>query len=246
MALSTAAAAAKISSQTDLFGGAREQQRQLVLPEVDDWAPIEKLKAEFEALGFYLSSHPLDDYRSVLDRAKVTMSAEFLEKLDDSERGARLAGSIVSKRDMRSQKGSPYAFVTLTDQSGEFDVTLFSEQLSAHRELLEPGRLVVLNVTGRRDKDRLRLTAQSLQPIEQLAENAAFGLRIFVNEARPLETILQRLSQAGPGRGQVNLVMQMEEGRREVELRLPGAYSVGPRTRGVVKAIAGVVEVLEA
>jgi DNA polymerase-3 subunit alpha len=246
LALCNAAAAARTSSQTDLFATAGVQQRrELKLPIVDGWPPIEKLKAEFDALGFYLSAHPLDDYDGILRRANITPYAEFFERLDDTERSVKLAGTIVAKREQRSQRGNPFAFVTLSDQSGEYEVTLFSELLSAHRELLETGSLVVMNVTGRLDRDRPRLTAQSLQAVDKLADAATGGLRVFVADAKPLASLQDRLKASGQGKGYVHLVLLAKERRPEIEMRIPGSYAVGPRVRGALTAIAGVIDVQE-
>jgi DNA polymerase-3 subunit alpha len=246
MAHCNAAAAARNSSQTDLFAtGGMQQRRELKLPTVDGWPPIEKLKAEFDALGFYLSAHPLDDYSAILAHANVTPYAEFFERLDDMERPAKLAGTIVAKREQRSQRGNPFAFVTLSDQSGEYEVTLFSELLSVHRELLEPGNLVVMNVTGKLDRDRPRLTAQSLQAVDKLADAAMGGLRVFVADAKQLVSLQQRLKSAGQGKGYVHLVLRGREHRREVEIRIPGAYATGPRMRGTLAAVHGVLDVQE-
>jgi len=246
LALCNAAAAARSSSQTDLFAtDGVQQRRELKLPLTDGWPPIEKLKAEFDALGFYLSAHPLDDYSSVLMRANVTPYAEFFERLDEAERPAKLAGTIVAKREQRSQRGNPFVFLTLSDQSGEYEVTLFSELLNAHRELLEPGNLVVMNVTGKLDRDRPRLTAQSLQGVEKLAETSIGGLRVFVNGTQPLAGLQDRLKSAGQGKGYVHLVLLGQEQRKEVEMRLPGNYAVGPRVRGALAAIHGVLDVQE-
>ncbi|MSP42553.1 MAG: DNA polymerase III subunit alpha [Alphaproteobacteria bacterium] len=246
LALCNAAANARSSRQTDLFASGGVQQRlELKLPPADPWPPIEKLKAEFDALGFYLSAHPLDDYAAILGRANVTSYAEFFERIDDSERPAKLAGAIVGKREQRSQRGNPFAFVTLSDQSGEYEVTFFSELLSAHRELLETGNLVVMNVTGRLDRDRPRLTAQSIQAVDRLSDTMQGGLRVFVSDATPLAGLQQRLESAGQGRGYVNLVLRGGESRAEVEIRIPGSYAVGPRVRGALAAISGVLEVQE-
>ncbi|MEQ1890619.1 MAG: DNA polymerase III subunit alpha, partial [Alphaproteobacteria bacterium] len=246
LALCNAAAAARSSSQTDLFDtGGVQERRHLKLPNVDGWPPIDKLKAEFEALGFYLSSHPLDDYSAILGRANVISYADFFERLDDTERAAKLAGTIVAKREQRSSRGSPFVFLTLSDQSGEYEVTLFSELLSAYRELLEPGNLVVMNVTGRLDRDRPRLTAQSVQAADKLADSSIRGLRVFMRDSKPLASLQDRLKTAGQGKGYVHLVLLGGGRRQEVEMRIPGSYAVGPRARGALAAISGVIDVQE-
>ncbi|HBF97088.1 MAG TPA: hypothetical protein DDW95_00930, partial [Alphaproteobacteria bacterium] len=80
---------------------------------------------------------------------------------------------------------------------------------------------------------------------DKLTARANEGLRIFIDAPRPLDSIRQRLGEAGTGGGYVNLVMLIDGGSREVEMRLPGQYDVGPRARGAVKAVAGVVDVQE-
>ncbi len=245
IALSAASENARTSNQSDLFGGVQEAGGQMILPDIDDFAPLERLREEYGALGFYMSAHPLDDYASLLAASGVVPSNEFLARLGGGERGARLAGTIVSKRERRSQRGNPYAFVMLADQAGEFEIAVFSDVLAQCRDLLEPGNLVTVSVTGRVEQDQVRLVAQSVKPVDKLTARANEGLRIFIDAPRPLDSIRQRLGEAGTGGGYVNLVMLIDGGSREVEMRLPGQYDVGPRARGAVKAVAGVVDVQE-
>src|SRR3546814_2897346 len=111
------------------------------LPEGDIWTPMDQLAKEFEAIGFYLSAHPLDAYQATLNRVGVKRYADVLKQLHSSEQIIKIAGTIISKQERTSQKtGNSFAFVQCSDASGMFEVMLFSEILTQHRDLLEIGR----------------------------------------------------------------------------------------------------------
>ncbi len=100
------------------------------LPVVPDWPPVERLQNEFEAIGFYLSSHPLDPYGRSLERAGILRWVDLPAAL--AAGGAtrfRLAGIVIGRKERTSARGSRFAFVQLSDNSGVFEVTLFSEVL---------------------------------------------------------------------------------------------------------------------
>jgi DNA polymerase-3 subunit alpha len=150
-----------------------------------------------------------------------------------------VAGIVSARRDRRSQRGNAYSFVTLSDATGQFDILVFSEALNQAGDLLEPGQAVVMSVEIDRQDDDLRLRAQSVRPIEEVAANTAAGLKIFLDQPEPLSAVRSRLSEKG--RGAVSLVL-MTEGR-EVEMELKERFHITPAIRGAIRSIPGVVEV---
>ena len=134
------------SDQSSLFGSdAPDAAPAFRLSDGPDWTQADKLRLEFEALGLYLSSHPMDEYDSLLERLNITRSDQLVEKISGQDTARlRLAGQISSVQERVSGKGNRFAFVQLTDKSGVFEVTLFSETLSQCRELLNSeGALLV-------------------------------------------------------------------------------------------------------
>ncbi len=240
LVLGTASAAAeeRESRQNNLFGeatGARVANP--ALPNVDAWTPIERLNEEFNAIGFYLSGHPLDDYQTALRRSNVVTYAELIARGNQAE---LVAGTVTAKQERKSKKGNPFAFLSLSDPSGQFEIVVFSEVLGQSRDLMEPGRSVVVSVEIDRSNDEVKLRAQSVRSVDEVVANAAAGMKIFVDAEEPLAALKSRLSERG--RGLVSLVL-MGEGGREVELKLPGGYKVTPQIRGAIKSVTGVVEV---
>ena len=212
------------------------------LPVVADWPSVERLQNEFEAIGFYLSSHPLDPYAKSLERAGVLRWVDLPAALaaNGSSR-FRLGGIVIGKKERTSARGNRFAFVQLSDTSGAFEVTMFSEALAQARGLLEGGQPLIVTVDVRREDESLRLTVQKIEPLDTIVAQAAAGLRIFVAEAEALPRLKSVISREAGGRGRVTVVLDLPS--REIELALPGGFRVDPRIRAAVKSLPGIVDV---
>nr|WP_293949874.1 DNA polymerase III subunit alpha [Sneathiella sp.] len=232
------------SGQVNLFGGGAEGAApRPALPTVSRWTAMEQLKQEFDAIGFYLSGHPLDSWDKTLDKAGVRPSAGYLANLGVSESAGLLAGTVMGKRELRTKKGKPLAFVQLSDSSGAFEVTMFAETLDKYRDLLVVGQSLVLRVTGNLDGDQPRLTVQSVQRLESLAANIADGVRLFASDDRSLGDIAAILKQGGHGRGRVALVLNLEAEGREIEFDLSDQVNITPEVRQALKSTPGIIDV---
>jgi DNA polymerase III subunit alpha len=240
------AASDRASRQESLFGGSLGEPDRLTLPAVADWPAMEKLRHEFEAIGFYLSAHPLDSYGEVLTRLDVVRYSDLAGSLSARPTmRAKLAGIVTARQERTSTKGSRFAFVQLSDSSGMYEVVAFSEILAAQRDLLEPGTAVLLTVDVRPDSDNLRLTAQSIQGLEAAAAQISFGLTVYLNDSGPIASLKQIMERCGRGKGRLRLVLELERGR-ECELAVPGGWAISAAARGAIKAIPGVVDVQDA
>ena len=130
---------------------------------IEEWAPFERLREEADALGFYLSSHPLDAYGSLIEDLGVTSYNSLNEEGSVSENGNRKKiTAVVQKRRERNSRRGRYAFLEVSDQTATFEVTVFSELLSRKRELLETGTALLMEVSVQKDTDSLRLIAQKI------------------------------------------------------------------------------------
>src|SRR5262249_28525328 len=241
-----AAASDRASRQASLFADALSEPDRFNLPQVADWPPMEKLRHEFEAIGFYLSAHPLDSYSETLRRLDVVRYCDLPVSLAARPTmRAKLAGIVTARQERTSAKGSRFAFVQLSDSSGMYEVVVFSETLAAHRELLEPGTAVLLSVDVRLEPDNLRLTAQSIQGLEAAVAQTSTGLKIYLKDSGPIASLRQIMERCGRGKGRLSLVLELERGR-ECELAIPGGWALSAAARGAIKALPGVVDVREA
>ncbi len=238
------AAEERTSKQESLFGGFDSSfAERPKLPVVEDWPSVEKLQHEFDAIGFYLSSHPLDPYGKSLERAGILSFAEMPSAIAaNSSTRFRLAGIVVGKRERTSARGNRYAFVAMSDASGVFEITIFSDVLATSRELLDGGQPLIVTVDVRSEEQSLRLTAQKIEPLDKVVASAAAGMKVFVGAEEALarlKGLFQR--EAVSGRGRVTVVLDLPA--NEVEIALPGGFRVDPRLRAAVKSLPGIVDV---
>ncbi|PTX46601.1 DNA polymerase III alpha subunit [Gemmobacter caeni] len=247
VAYSAAIHEAKTSAQVSLFGEAGSDIPEPRMANRNDWLPVERLAQEHQAIGFYLSGHPLDDYMGPLKRKKVLTLAELTLACENGPVAAKIAGSVSSKQERKSAKGNRFAFVQLSDPTGLYEVTVFSDTLEQCRDHLEPGMNVVLTVEANLEGDTLKLLARSAQPIDSVAAEAGgTNLRIHLNQAEAVASVAALFArvEAGRSRGQITLTVADAEGR-EIDLTLPQLYPVSPQIKGAIKAMQGVVMVEE-
>lgn len=246
VAYSAAIHEAQNSNQVSLFGESGADIPEPRLPYRDDWLPVERLTQEHLAIGFYLSGHPLDDYMSALKKKDVLTLTELTHAAERGPVIKKLAGSVASKQERKSAKGNRFAFVSLSDPTGLYEVTVFSDTLEAARDLLEPGMNVVLTVKAELEGETLKLLANAVQPVGQVAEAAgAQDLRIHLNKPEAAASIALLLAKVeGRNRAQITLCVQDDQGR-EIDLLLSQPYPVTAQIKGAIKAMQGVVMVEE-
>ncbi len=242
--MSQRAQSATAVGQNDLFGGggAIKAEELPMLPR-DNWLPMERLGFEFEAVGFYLSGHPLDEYGKALRRLNVEKSADFLAKVRaKGTSAAKLAATVTQKQERRSKAGNRFAFVAFSDPTGQFETVCFSDTLTAARDLLEPGTSVIVRVEADIDGEEIKLRLQSVEALDKAVAGIVQGVQIFIRDAAPLESISKRLQKGG--KAPVLLTLLGDNGN-EVDVSLGQSFVMSPQIRAAIKATHGVVEVME-
>jgi DNA polymerase-3 subunit alpha len=243
--------------QSELFGGGG-QREPIVLPQVEPWLPAERLRREYEAVGFFLSGHPLDDYAAVLKKLRVQTWAEFARAVKMGTTAGRVAGTVIARQERRTRTGNKMGIIGLSDPTGHYEAVIFSEGLAEYRDLLEPGTAVLLFLSAEVQGDDVRARIQSAEPLDAAAVNLHQGLRVFLRDGAPIEGVAKRLepigrpgsatpaglgrSAQGNGDGEVSVVLMLKQGT-EVEVKLPGRFKVSPQIAGAIKAVPGVVQV---
>jgi DNA polymerase III subunit alpha len=239
------------SSQVSLFGEAGDDLPEPRLAAPDDWLPNERLAEEHKAVGFYLSGHPLDDYMPALRRKKCLTLAQVQARAEGGAFVTKMAGSVSSRQERKSQRGNRFAFVQLSDPTGLYEVTMFSDVLEVAREHLESGSNVVLTVEATFDGDQLKLLARGVQPIDgAVADAGGAGLRVFIEDSSALAGIAGLLDRVRgdtrlKGRGPVQLCLLDPDLPGEVDVLLGEDYPVNPQIKGALKSLDGVVMVEE-
>jgi DNA polymerase-3 subunit alpha len=231
--------------QNELFGGPAAPER-LVIPATQAWLPAERLQKEYDAVGFFLTGHPLDDYAPLLKGLRLQSWGDFCKSVKAGATAGRVAATVVSRVERRTKTGNRMGIIGLSDPTGHYEAVIFAEGLQQFRDLLEPGAALLLFLSAEAQGEEVRARIQSAEPLDAAAEKVQKGLRVFVRSAEPLEALDKRLEPV-PGRngksdGEVNLVLLLDSGA-EVEIRLRDRYKVSPQIAGAIKAVPGVIQV---
>ena len=115
---------------------------------------------------------------------------------------ARLAGVVAGRQERKSARGNRFAFAQLSDPTGGYEVTLFSDTLEAARDHLETGSKVVITVEATMESDQLKLLGRSVAPVDlAVADAGSMGLRVFIERPDAISAVAQVLEGARKRQG---------------------------------------------
>ena len=160
------------------------------LPDVAPWTSAEQLACEKEALGLYLSGHPIDDYRDQLEAA----GARTVDGPAGNDSTVFMGGIIGGYRPRKTRQGAPMAVFMLEDRTGSIEVVVFPKTWERCGEVLAADRLVVVSGRLDRDEEVPRLMAEDVRPIESLRGSVGRTLSIRLSASRHGRGTLQALA----------------------------------------------------
>ncbi len=229
------------SAQISLFGGSDVNANSLKIKDIPDWPNLERLSKEAEALGFYLSAHPLDSFGSVFERLRVVSSDEVAKMVQTS--GAvrvQMAGIVSNVRERISQKGNKFAFVAATDKAGAFECMCFSDVLAINKEKLKSGQPLLLTISAdkRPDDDSMRMSLQSVEYLSEVMSHTATTLIITLYNENGIPEMKRLLETDGKGKSKVYFIVKANG--YTVETVLPGTYALRPETVDGLQRCAGI------
>ena len=208
----------QLFSEPDLAGDGSEVR----LPAAKPLTEAEQLAYEKEALGLYLSGHPVDRFAAALAAAGV----ERIEDLVSSKASVAVAGIITQKRSLTTRKGSPMAVVVLEDRVGSLEAVVFPEAYAKHRSMLEGDRVVVARGKLEKDDESARLVVSDVQPIEAVSHSAGRTMAIRLTAPPHDRTTVEALAELlgrhqGPGR----VLLEIDVRREDRPLRVKADLS---------------------
>ncbi len=235
----------KASAQASLFGS-EEPSARPAFPKAPAWSAQDRLDAERESVGFYLSGHPLSDF--FLDSGERYYAfSDILEEGETEPRSYLMAGVVRRVQYRPANSGGMLAFVGMSDPTGDFEPMVMPENVAAARETLEVGKAFVFRARVRwRDGD-LKMAADNFEPVEAAEARTADDLRIVVKEGAPLELLAQTIAALPKGNvgdaRPLRIVLRLKDGR-EIEVLAKNQVAATPAARAALKAARGVERVI--
>ena len=229
----------RTSSQVSLFGGeATQAMNRRALKPVEEWPLLEKLNYECSAVGFYLSTHPLEPYAPVFKKLGVSSSTRLAEPMPDKQK-LKLAGILTSSK-MRSGPRGRSAFLTLSDAYGQYEVAVFDEQLlNQHHAQLKNGTPLLLGIDVRHSDRGMRLMVNRIEPLEEAAQGVRpTAISVKVEDVAELASLKQMLGTPIERGAKVELLVTIPSG--VVKLALAGAYNLATAEMMQMQALRGV------
>ncbi len=218
----------------DAGGGSMEADPPITMPEMDK---DELLAGEKEAIGLYVSSHPLADCRRQLRRLTTVTLGEVATCADGQS--VTLGGIIGAVKNITTKRGEPMAFVRLDDLEGAIEVVVVPQVLAAAREIIAEDSLVL--ITGRIDQKgegETKLVAQAVDPFQPDPADEEDRLLLEVEASRFAQAdmgLLKKLFSDHPGDAAVIVALRTPEG--ETRMRLGREYLVDPGDRGLLASL---------
>jgi DNA polymerase-3 subunit alpha len=241
--LASAAGEERASRQVSLFGDAPSAA--IRLPETPAWGESQRLDHELGSVGFFLSGHPLDDVLTSDLRERIVLAADR-EAAGMARLSFDMIGVVRARVEKPARTGGKFAYVTLSDPSGEFEVMAPPEILNAQRETLDVGQKVIARVKVRRQDEDLRFSIESVKPLSQTSLGTHSALCVRVSPSAGLEAIAgvaEGLRRAKGGSfGSIMLEIPLD-GDRVVTIALEGRYPVDFGAMSAFKSAPGVDQV---
>ncbi|MEQ1616804.1 MAG: DNA polymerase III subunit alpha [Terricaulis sp.] len=238
------AAEERASSQASLFG-AEEPSARPSFPKAPAWSSQDRLDAERESVGFYLSGHPLSDFFS--DSGERYSTISDIQEEGETEPRAYLMAGVVRRIQYRiGPSGDTFAYVAMSDPTGDFEPAVMPEGVAHVRESVQVGKGYAFRCRVRYRDGDLRMSADAFESIEAVEARTTEDLRVVLKEGAPIALLAQTMGalpkpQAGEARP-LRLVLRLHDGR-EIELTTKTMVAASPAARAALKAARGVERV---
>jgi DNA polymerase-3 subunit alpha len=148
----------------------------LNLPQLEEWNEKEKLQREKEALGFYITGHPLDSVKNEVERF-ATCAIQDLSNLVDKT-PVKIAGVIENLKIKRTKRGEKMALLTLEDQTGSIEVIVFPDVFNLYSPFLKSDEPLLVSGTAEVDDSNVKIVSHEITPIEKVRGKAVRAIEL--------------------------------------------------------------------
>ena len=205
----------KISNQSNLFDNNQENEN-FEFEAVKEWTSKELLAEEFKSLGFYISDHPLNEYKEFFTQLEINSYKDFI---NSNKSEAMVAGTIMSIQEKKSAKGTSFAIVKFSDNHSEFEIFLFSDILISNREKLKESNSFVLTLQKEKtnvENAQRRVNIRKLVDLSDLVNKTYESVSIELSDKRMLKELNELLCKTGETK--INVVLKDDSKNYKFEL----------------------------
>jgi len=221
----------KATNQIDLFTSDEKQDGEIVL-NIEDWKFEDRLSREFEAIGFFISDHPLNQFKEIFNDYNIVDYVKF--NFDDNLKNANIAATLLKITERKNARGSSYGVIKFTDLTSVFELFIFSQTLELNREILVEGNSLIITLTKTISKDENKLKRINVQKIASLKDlfNKPVNEIIFnIKSVNDLDKISNLTKEEGTTEVKINIIND----NSDISLRLKNKRLIDRKAINMLK-----------
>ncbi len=202
------------ANQIDLF---KEENDATYLDMIEDWNVDVKLSKEFETLGFFISDHPLNQYRSLFNQYNIIDYEEF--NLNENILSSNIASTILKVQEKKTQKGTSYAIIKFSDLSGVFELFVFSDVFETNREILIEGNSVMITLVKNyvdENKAQKKINIRKIISMKEVIDKPLDEVIIKIKNINDIEKINKLSLEAG----RTKVIIDVEVDKKKMSFQL--------------------------
>ena len=221
----------KSANQIDLFGENEDQENEII-SNVEDWKFEERLSREFEAVGFFISDHPLNQYKDIYSDYNILNYQNFIDK--DKFKEANIAATLLKIQERKTSKGTSYGVLKLTDLSSVFELFVFSDILELNREILKEGTSLFLTLikSSSNEENRFkRINVQKIVSLKDLLNTPIEEVTFELNSIRQLDEISKFI----PNNGKTLVKIKLSDKKNNFNFELKNNRKIDRKTINLIR-----------
>ena len=216
-----------------------ENRLQSNLPKTEPWNFSQRLENELSALGFYISAHPLDQYKNLIAREKLTTSAT-LERVGD-RKPVQIAANVGAFSRRRTKTGKEMITISATDSFGNIDAVAFGDAAIEFATILSKDSLVLISGKSSNRDDRVSIFVDSIIPLAGWVAKIAKKITLDVWNGDVLPDLKKTLSTLP--RGTTRVAINLHGADKIATMVLPGGVELGNNTATDLSALGIKVQI---
>ena len=200
----------KVANQINLFGE-KEENEINIIDSIKDWKFEERLSKEFEAVGFFISNHPLNQFKEIFNDYMIMDYKKFYS--DDKIKENNIAATLLKVQERKTAKGNSYAVLKLTDLSGVFELFIFSDVLELNRDSLIEGSSLILTLTKTisSDEDKTkRINVRKIASLKDLFNSTIKEITLNLTSQEQFKEVQGFLDEKGETLVHINFLIGSE------------------------------------
>ena len=221
----------KAANQIDLFGADEEQDNKIVL-NINDWNFEERLSKEFEAVGFFISDHPLNQFKEIFDDYKIIDYVQF--NSDDNIKDGNIAATLLKIIERKTAKGASYGVIKFTDLTSVFELFIFSNILELNREILIEGNSLIMTLTKNISNDENRFKRINVQKISSLKDLFNKPVSEIIFNIKTIKDI-KKISDLVKNEGSTIVKINIVDTKNEISFRLKNNRLIDKKSLNILK-----------